>query len=184
MVCVLLAPSPIDTAPNTRHLDPHTLMREQRRFPPEDMLPLPSQATTLQGGGLDLPVCAPRLKSCGMQILSGTVQWSLARNEEWTEVVCVDGGGERTNWNMLRHTSNTTEPSSEEEISFGVMDVSEHSPHYYIPPQQMQLPLGTAQTHSGSGPLEDDRFECNTVAEERPTPATQRFVSGRTVTDM
>ena len=119
-----------------------------------------------------------------MQTLSGTVQWSLARNEEWTEVVCVDGGGERTNWNMLRHTSNTTEPSSEEEISFGVMDVSEHRPHYYIPPQQMQLPLETAQTHSGSGPSEDDEFECNTVAEESPTPATQQFVSGRTVTDM
>ena len=54
MLCVLLAPSPVDTAPNTQHLLPHTLMREQRRVLLEDMLPLPSQDTTHQGGGLDL----------------------------------------------------------------------------------------------------------------------------------
>ena len=184
MLCVLLAPSPIDTAPNTQHLLPHTLTREQRRVLLEDMLPLPSQDTTHQGGGLDLLVCPSLPRPCGVQILSGTVQRSLARNEEWAEVVCVDGGGERTNRNMLRHTSNTTEPSSEVEISFGVMDISEHRPHYYIPPQQVQLPLETAQTHNSSGTLEDDEFECNTVAEKSPTPATQRFVSGRTVTDM
>ena len=82
MLCVLLAPSPINTAPNTPHLLPHTLMREQRRVLLEDMLPLPSQDTTHQGGGLDLLVCAPRLRPCGVQILSGTVLRSLARNEE------------------------------------------------------------------------------------------------------
>ena len=204
MLCVLLAPSPIDTAPNTPHLLPHTLMREQRRVLLEDMLPLPSQATTHQGGSLDLLVCAPCLRPCGVQILSGTVLRSLARNEEWTEVVCVDGGGERTSRSMLHHTSNTTEPNSEVEISFGVMDVSEHSPHYYIPPQQKQLPLETANTcvfiepninfsyscldtkvectHNRSDPVEDGEVNCNT-APESSIPPTQQLVTGREVTE-
>ena len=123
-----------------------------------------------------------------MQILSGTVLRSLARNEEWTEVVCVDGGGEKTSQSVLRYTSNTTEPSSEVEISFGVMDISEHSPHYYIPPQQMWLPLETASTcvfigpninfsyscidvevectHNSGELLEDEEHECNMIAED------------------
>ena len=199
MLCVL-APSPIDTAPNTPHLLPHTLMGEQRRVLLEDMLPLPSQDTTHQGGSLDLLVCAPSLRPCGVQILSGTVLRSLARNEEWAEVVCVDGGGERTSQSVLHHTSNTTEPSSEVEISFGVMDITEHSPHYYILPQQKQLPLETANTcifiepninlsyscmdtkvectHNSSDPVEDEQVNCNT-APESPIPPTQQLVTGR-----
>ena len=188
----------------TPHLLPRTLMREQRRVLLENMLPLPSQATTHQGGGLDLLVCDTRLRPCGVQILSGTVLRSLARNEEWTEVVCVDGGGEKTSQSMLRHTSNTTEPSSEVEISFGVMDVSEHSPHYYIPPQQMRLPLETANTcvfiepninfsyscidvevectHNSGDQLENEEHECNMIAKENATPHTQQLVTGQTVT--
>ena len=188
----------------TPHLLPHTLTREQRRVLLGDMLPLPSQDTTHQGGGLDLLVCAPRLRPCGVQILSGTVLRSLARNEEWTEVVCVDGGGERTSQSVLHHTSNKTEPSSEEEICFGVMDISEHSPHYYIPPQQMWLPLETASTcvfigpninfsyscmdvevectHNSGELLEDEEYECNMIAEENATPHTQQWVTGQTVT--
>ena len=188
MLCVFLAPSPINTAPNTQHLLPHTLMREQRRIRLENMLPQPTQDTTHQGGGLDLLVCTTHPRPCGVQILSGTVLRSLARNEEWTEVVCVDGVRERTSWSMFHHTSNKTEPSSEVEIGFGVMDTSEHSPRYYIPSQQMQLPLETASTcvfiepninfsyscmdvevectHNSGDQLEDGEHEYNMIAED------------------
>ena len=179
----------------TPHLLPHTLMREQRRVLLEDMLPLPSQATTHQGGSLDMLVCATRLRPCGVQILSGTVLRSLARNEEWTEVVCVDGGGEKTSQSMLRHTSNTTEPSSEVEISFGVMDITEHSSHYYIETANTCvfiepninfsyscMDVEVECTHNSGELLEDEEHECNMIAEENATPHTQQWVTGQTVT--
>ena len=208
MVCVLLAPSPIDTAPNTQHLLPHTLMREQRRVLLEDMLPLPSQDTTHQGGSLDLLVRPPLPRSASvarwlhrMEIVPGTVIQSLNCYEERSEVVC-GGVGWRRSQSMPHHTSGTSQPSGVVAVSVGAMDTHGHSPLCYIP-QLLQLPLETANTcvlvelnincsylrtaievactHIGRDPPEDDEFECNTVAEENPTPPTQQFVSGRTV---
>ena len=208
MVCVLLAPSPIDTAPNTPHLLPHTLMREQRRVLLENMLPLPTQATTHQGGGLDLLVCPPLPRNAGiarwlhrMEIVPGTALQSLTSYEEGSEVVC-GGVGWRRSQSMPHHTSGTSQPSGVVGISFGAMDTHGHSPLCYIS-QLLQLLLETANTcvlvelnincsylctaievactHNGRDPPEDDEFECNTVAEENPTPPTQQFVSGRTV---
>ena len=202
MLCVLLAPSPANTAPNTRHLLPHTLMREQRRVILEDMLPLPSQNTTHQGGGLDLLVCPPLPRNARiarwlhrMEIVPGTALQSLTSYEE-SEVVC-GGVGWRRSQSVPHHTSDTTQPSG-----VAGMDPHGHSPLCYIP-QLLQLPLETANTcvlvelnincsylhtvievectHNGRDPPEDDEFECNTVAEENPTPATQQFVSGQTV---
>ena len=209
MLCVLLAPSPIDTAPNT-HLLPHTLMREQRRVLLEGMLPLPTQETTHQGGGLDLLVCPPPPRNTRiarwlhqMEIVPGTALQSLTSYEERSEVVCGGVGLEwRRNQSMPHHTSGTSQPSSVAAVSFGAMDTHGHSSPCYIP-QLLQLLLETANTcvlvelnincsylctaievectHNGRDPSEDDEFQCNTVAEENPTPATQQFVSGQTV---
>ena len=208
MLCVLLDPSPVDTAPDAPHLLPHTLMREQRRVLLEDMLPLPSQDTTHQGGGLDLLVCPPLPRNAGIarwlhriEIVPGTVLQSLTSYEEGNEVVC-GGVGRRRSQGMPHHTSGTSQPSGVAAISFGAMDTHGHSSPCYIP-QLLQLLLETANTcvlvelnincsylctaievactHNGRDPPEDDEFECNTVAEEYPTPPTQQFVSGRTV---
>ena len=209
MVCVLLAPSPIDTAPNTPHLLPHTLMREQRRVLLEDMLPLPTPATTHQGGGLDLLVCPPLPRNTRiarwlhqMKIVPGTALQSLTGYEERGEVVC-GGVGWWTSQSGPYHTNNTSQPSGVAVVSLGAMDTHGHSPLCYIP-QLLQLLLETANTcvlvelnincsylctaikvectHNGRDPPEDDEFECNTVAEENPTPPTQQFVSRRTIT--
>ena len=96
MLCVLLNPSPINTAPNTRHLLPHTLMREQRRVLLKDMLPLPTQETTLQGGGLDLLVCPPLPRILQMQTVCGrhpTIPANYEEGVRWC-VVVSDGGGQ------------------------------------------------------------------------------------------
>ena len=151
MLCVLLAPSPIDTAPDTRHLLPHTLMREQRRVLLEDMLPLPSQATTHQGGGLDLLVCPPLPRNASvarwlhrMEIVPGTALQSLTSYEERSEVVCGVVGWRRTSHSTPYYASNTTKPIGNKATphsgvgkGFEASDTNEHatSHHTLQPPQ-------------------------------------------------
>ena len=136
-----------------------------------------------------------------MEIVPGTALQSLTSYEERGEVVC-GGVGWRRSQSISHHTSGTSQPSGVAGISLGAMYTHGHSPLCYIP-QLLQLLLETAYTcvlieqnincsylctaievactHNGRDPPEDDEFECNTVAEENPTPAIQQFVSGQTV---
>ena len=185
MLCVLLAPSPINTAPNTPHLLPHTLMREQRRVLLEDMLPLPSQDTTHQGGGLDLLVCPPLPRAHQMRTMCSRLPPTPSG------VMCGGVGWLRRMGKTMPHqTDDTTEHNNEVGNNFGATDLTEHTSHKYTfqPVQSRETTLDTPVTSNAKSHFSFEHFieegsECKSKrrvpreAEGIPPP-TQQFVSG------
>ena len=185
MVCVLLAPSPINTAPNTQHLLPHTLTREHRRVLLEDMLPLPSQDTTHQGGGLDLLVCPPLPRAHQMRTMCSRLPPTPSG------VMCGGVGWLRRMGKTMPHqTDDTTKHNSEVGNNFGVMDVTEHTSHNYTfqPVKPRETTLNTpvtlnANSHFSFEHLIEEETECKSKSgvpreAEGIPPPTQQFVSG------
>ena len=155
----------------------------------EDIIPLPTQATTHERDGLDLLVCPPlpRAGEAGRQLhqaqmVCGRVHTIILDYKEGSEMVC---GG----MDMTHQTSDRTEHSSEVGIGFGVMDTQGHTTLHYIP---QLLPQPETTTHNTPAAFTSDfTDECHIedsenmpnswlprVATENPPP-TQEFVSGR-----
>ena len=112
----------------------------------EDIILLPTQATTHERDGLDLLVCPPfpRAGEVGRQLhqaqtVCGRVHTTLLDYKEGSEMVC--GGVD-----MTHQTSDVTEHNSEVGINFGVMDTHGHTTLHYIPQQVPQPEITTHYT--------------------------------------
>ena len=152
----------------------------------EDIILLPTQATTYERDGLDQLVCPslPRAGEAGTwlhqaQMVCGRVHAIILNYEEGSEMVC--GGVD-----MPHQTSDTTEHNSEVGINFGVMDAHGHTTLHYIPqlvPQPetttLHTPVAFTSDFMYEPQIEDGESIPNSwlpiVATEN-LPATQEFV--------
>ena len=155
----------------------------------EDIILLPTQATTHERDGLDLLVCPPlpRAGEAEMRLhqahmVYGRVHTIHPNNEEGSEMVC---GG----MDMTHRTSDRIKHNSEVGIGFGVMDTHEHTTLHYIPQQVPQPEITTHNTpaaFTSNFTYQDQIEEGESIpnswltiqALENPPP-TQEFVSGR-----
>ena len=155
----------------------------------EDIILLPTQATTHERDGLDLLVCPPfpRAGEGGRQLhqaqlVCGRVHTTLLNYEEGSEMVC--GGVD-----MTHQTSDTTEHNSEAGINFGVMYAHGHTTLHYIP---QLLPQPETTTHNTPAAFTSNfTYKCHIEdSENMPNrwlpivamgnpPPTQECVSGR-----
>ena len=155
----------------------------------EDILLLPTQATTYERDGLDQLVC-PSLPRAGeartwlhqAQMMCGRVHTIILNYEEGSEVACVGV-------DMPHQTSDTTERNSEVGINFGVLDAHGHTTLHYIPqlvPQPetttLHTPVAFTSDFTYEHQIEDGESIPNSwlrIVATESLPATQEFVSGR-----